>query len=213
MNKQEGDILINLLENKYKNQRELSCQLGYSLGNINKSINNLFNENYLNENMIPTKKALKLFEDNKPKNAIILAAGYGMRMVPINTSYSKGLLEVNGEKLIERLIKQLQEVGINKIYIVVGFLKEQYEYLIDKYNVNLIVNSEYSNKNNLFSLKLVANEINNTYILPCDIWCKTNPFRKNEIYSWYMINKKMNNKSNIIVDRNYDLKLNNKRER
>ena len=67
-----------------------------------------------------------------------------MRMVPINTETPKGLLEVHGETLIERLIKQLHEVGITDIYVVVGFLKEQYEYLIDLYNVQLIVNPDYA---------------------------------------------------------------------
>ena len=69
-----------------------------------------------------------------------------MRMVPINTEVPKGLIEINGEPLIERLIKQLHEVGIENIYIVVGFLKEQYEYLIDKYSVRLIVNPDYAIK-------------------------------------------------------------------
>lgn len=66
----------------------------------------------------------------KPSSAIILAAGYGIRMVPINTEQPKGLLEIHGQPLIERLIQQLQSVGIEKTIIVVVFLKEEYEYLI-----------------------------------------------------------------------------------
>ena len=58
---------------------------------------------------------------------MILAAGYGMRMVPINVEVPKGLLEIKGEPLIERLICQLHEVGVSEIDIVVGFMKEQYE--------------------------------------------------------------------------------------
>ena len=54
-----------------------------------------------------TDKALSEFEQKKPQRAIILAAGVGMRMVPINTEMPKGLIEVNGEPLIERIIKQL----------------------------------------------------------------------------------------------------------
>ena len=52
------------------------------------------------------------------------------RQVPLNTQTPKALIEVNGEILIERLLKQLHEVGITEIYIVVGFLKEEFEYLI-----------------------------------------------------------------------------------
>lgn len=84
------------------------------------------------------------YKNKTPKRAIILAAGFGMRMVPINTEMPKGLLEVNGEPLIERIIKQLHEVGIQEIYIVVGFMKEKYEYLMDEYGVELVVNPDYA---------------------------------------------------------------------
>ena len=111
------------------------------------------------------------------KKAVILAAGFGMRMVPINTLYTKGMLKVNGEPLVERLICQLHEAAIKNIKIVVGFMKEEYEYLIDKYNVKLIVNKDYMEKNNLHSLKLAKEYIGNSYIIPCDVWCGKNPFR------------------------------------
>jgi hypothetical protein len=71
--------------------------------------------------MKPTIKAKQLFEEKSSKNAIILAAGFGMRMVPINTQTPKALIEVDGEPLIEWLIRQLHLVGINEIYIVVFF--------------------------------------------------------------------------------------------
>lgn len=212
MNILENEMILELSNNPYKSQRDLAQKMGYSLGSINKAIKELIDKNYLNTNMIVTNKAKEELKKNKTKNAIILAAGYGMRMVPINTSIPKGLIEINGEPLIERLIKQLKEVEINEIYIVVGFLKEKYEYLIDKYNVQLIVNSEYDTKNNLHSLNKVMDKINNTYILPCDIWCKNNPFRKSELYSWYMVDKSKTDTSNIKIDRNYNLKLVNQKE-
>ena len=105
-----------------------------------------------------------------------------MRMVPINTEIPKGLIEINGERLIERIIRQLHEAGVNEIYVVVGFMKEQYEYLIDEYGVELVVNPEYATKNNLHSMRLVNHHISNTYIVPCDIWCSNNPFRRYEFY-------------------------------
>lgn len=113
--------------------------------------------------------------DQERKNAIILAAGFGMRMVPINTMYTKGMLKVKGELLVERLICQLHEANIDEIYIVVGFMKEAYEYLIDKYHIKLIVNPEYMEKNNLFSLYRAKKYLKNTYIVPCDVWCRENP--------------------------------------
>ena len=80
-------------------------------------------------------------------------------MVPINVEVPKGILEVHGEPLIERLIRQLLEAGVKEIDIVVGFMKEQYEYLIDKYGVHLVFNKDYAVKNNLYSLKQVLHKI------------------------------------------------------
>ena len=137
--------------------------------------------------MKQTVNKISRLDKNIPQRAVILAAGYGMRMVPINTETPKGLLEINGEPLIERIIKQLKQVNIHEIYVVVGFMKEKYEYLIDIYNVKLIYNPEYSSKNNLHSLKYVKNYLNDSYIIPCDIWCRHNPFSKNESHSWYMV--------------------------
>lgn len=94
-------------------------------------------------------------EKGKPKGAVILAAGFGMRMVPINTETPKAFVEIDGEPLIERIIKQLHEVGIRNIAIVMGFMKERFDYLIDEYGVELVVNREYATKNNLYSLSLV----------------------------------------------------------
>jgi CTP:phosphocholine cytidylyltransferase-like protein/thiamine kinase-like enzyme len=205
MNKQQKDILNILVQEAYINQRALSEQSGYSLGAVNKSIKLLIEEGYLEEQMIPTEKAILQFENNRPKNAIILAAGFGMRMVPINMETPKGLLEVKGETLIERIISQLHEVGVTNIYIVVGFMKEQYEYLIDKYGVNLVVNSDYSTKNNLYSVKRVLKHLSNSYVIPCDIWCAKNPFSRSELYSWYMVTDKVDYDSTVRVNRKNEL--------
>lgn len=205
MNIQEFDILNAICSGKYINQRLLSEVTGHSLGIVNRSIKNLIKEEYLNKEIHLTQKALQEFEEKKPKNAIILAAGFGMRMVPINTEISKGLLEVRDEPLIERQIKQLHEAGITDISVIVGFMKEQYEYLIDEYGVKLIVNPDYATKNNLFSLKLVLKKISNTYIIPCDVWCEKNPFNQSELYSWYMVSDMNDPDSPVRVNRKMEL--------
>lgn len=205
MNKQEADVLSVLLLEPYINQRILSELCGHSLGVVNRSIKNLRRENYLDDHIMLTSKAIHEFKDKTPKNAVILAAGFGMRMVPINTETPKGLLEVNGEPLIERIIKQLHEVGIEEIYVIVGFMKEQYEYLIDEYGVELIVNKNYAAKNNLHSLKLALPYLYNTYIVPCDIWCNKNPFHSCELYSWYMVSDIIDKESSVRVNRKKEL--------
>ncbi|MGO5051988.1 phosphotransferase [Lachnospiraceae bacterium LCP25S3_G4] len=205
MNIQEYDLMNELLKKAFVNQRILSENTGYSLGKVNGSLKTLINQEYLDTDMHFTIKALEEIEIKKPKNAIILAAGFGMRMVPINMEMPKGLLEVKGELLIERLIKQLQDVGVTEIDIVVGFMKEQYEYLIDKYNVRLIYNKDYAVKNNLYSLLKLADKIKNTYIIPCDIWCKSNPFSETEFYSWYLVNENEDNESTVRINRKREL--------
>lgn len=205
MNIQKYDILNALLKNPYTNQRELAKSSGHSLGIVNRSIKELIENGFLDENHTPTPLSLNVISKTSPKNAIILAAGFGMRMVPINTEVPKGLIEVHGEPLIERLIKQLHEVNIKKIYIVVGFMKEQYEYLIDQYGVELIVNKDYASKNNLHSLKTAMPHLSNTYIIPCDIWCKKNPFNRYELYSWYLVSDKLIRDSSIRVNRKMEL--------
>lgn len=205
MNKQESDILNALLLEPFINQRILAEVSGHSLGVVNRSLKELIKAGYLNEAISPTAKAVSEYKNKTPKRAIILAAGFGMRMVPINTEMPKGLLEVNGEPLIERIIKQLHEVGIQEIYVVVGFMKEKYEYLMDEYGVELVVNPDYASKNNLHSLKLVKEHLENAYIVPCDIWCDRNPFHRHELYSWYMVSDLVENESNVRVNRKMEL--------
>ena len=205
MNTQDREILITLAQTRYQSQRMLAHDSGCAIGTVNQALRSLSAEGYLNEYQELTPKAQQLLAENKPRSAIILAAGYGLRMVPINTETPKGLLEVNGQPLIERLILQLQEVGIRKIYIIVGFMKEQYEYLIDAYGVELIVNREYGSKNNLHSLKRAAGHLANAYIVPCDLWCRTNPFRSHELYSWYMVSTAQDPDSTVRVNRKKEL--------
>lgn len=205
MNKQSFDVLKIIVKAGYSNQRIIAEETGYSLGVVNKAIKELLENDYLNSDMCITNKAKTCIKNCKPNNAIILAAGFGMRMVPINMETPKGLLEIRGEVLIERTIRQLHEAGIEDISIVVGFMKERYEYLVDEYNVKLIVNTEYSTKNNLYSVNLIKDKINNSYIIPCDIWCKNNPYSKYEPYSWYMVSDEVTEFSDVRVNRKFEL--------
>ena len=205
MNIQERDIMKILLAGPFVNQRALSEESGHSLGVVNRSLKNLAQEGYLDDAMSPTAKARELDEEMRPRSAVILAAGFGMRMVPINLETPKAFLEVKGEVLIERQIRQLNEAGITDITVVVGFMKEKFEYLIDEFGVRLVVNRDYSSKNNLFSMNLVADHLSNTYIVPCDIWCRSNPFSAHELYSWYMVSDREDPDSDVRVNRKREL--------
>ena len=205
MNVQELDILNAIRMNPMMNQREIANQSGYSLGLVNRVVKELQEEKWLSPSGELSEKAKTFIKENQPKKAIILAAGFGMRMVPINTEIPKGLLEVRGEVLIERMIRHLHEVGITDIQVVVGFMKERYEYLIDEFQVKLVVNSEYQVKNNLHSLSKVKSSLDNTYIIPCDIWAAENPFSDFEPYSWYMVSDETSVESYVRVNRKREL--------
>lgn len=207
MNIQEKELMNVIRKYPYKKQREIAEVSGYSLGKINSMLKNLTKEGYVDKELNLTEKAEQMYEINSPENAVILAAGLGMRMVPINTEIPKGLLEVRKEPLIERLIRQLQEASIADIKIVVGFMKEQYEYLIDKYNVTLVFNEDYSIRNNLYSLGKVADTISNSYIIPCDIWCEENPFSSKELFSWYMVNEENDENSMLRINRKREFRI------
>ena len=206
MNIKEIEILRNI--NKDFSQRELANRFNISLGKVNQIISNLKQEEFIDENNNITLKTKNYFKNHHPRNAVILAAGYGMRMVPINTEEPKGLLEVKGETLIERLISQLHEVGVQNIKVVVGFMKEHYEFLIDKYNVKLVVNSHYKDWNNIYSLFLVKDDISDTYVLPCDVWFEKNPFSTVEDESWYLFGEEQVSGSNWQVKNNEKVRFN-----
>lgn len=205
MNIKECTILQALDAEPFISKRILSESTGQSIESVNKSLKGLIISGYLDKHFQLTKKAKSEIINKSPRNAIILAAGTGMRMIPVNYSVSKAFLEVDGEKLIERLIRQLHEVGVTDITVVVGFMKEAFEYLIDEFGVELVVNNDYAVRNNLHSLALAAEKIQNTYIIPCDLWCKNNPFNRTELYSWYMVSDQLNSESIIRINRKNDL--------
>ena len=205
MNIAECNILMELQRSGSTSQRALARAVGHSLGVVNRSLKALHEAGYIDDGCRPTEKAAAEFRARQPRQAVILAAGAGMRMIPLNMEVSKGLLEVNGEVLIERLIRQLQEVGIRKIYVVVGFMKEKYEYLMDAYGVELIVNPEYALKNNLHSLYLAREHLTNAYVIPCDSWGSHNPFSREELYSWYMVTDRFDHDSSVRVSHKGEL--------
>lgn len=195
MNKQLLELFQLKVNKPEITQREIANYLKISLGKTNNLLDKLKAFSLFDNSFSLTDKGKEYINHHHPQRAVILAAGYGMRMVPINTEEPKGLLEINSEPLIERLIKQLHAKNINDIQIVVGFMKEHYEYLIDKYDVQLIVNSHYSEWNNIYSLYLARKQLENSYIVPCDVWFKENPFSSLEDQSWYMFSNHINNNS------------------
>ena len=119
------------------------------------------------------------------KNAIIMAAGTSSRFVPLSAELPKGLVEVKGEILIERQIRQLQEAGVADIVVVVGYKAEKFDYLKGKYGVEIVLNEDFARYNNTSSLIRVIDKLDNTFVCSSDNYFPENVFVNEVSESYY----------------------------
>lgn len=119
------------------------------------------------------------------RNAIILAAGTSSRFVPLSQECPKGLLEVKGEVLIERQIRQLQEAGVSDICVVVGYKADMFSYLKDRFGVDLVYNEDYARYNNTSSMIRVLDRLGDTFICSSDNYFPSNVFKGSPKQSYY----------------------------
>ena len=139
-----------------------------------KSEFNILNEKRINGSI--SADELEQLKPYKVDNAIIMAAGMSSRFAPLSYEKPKGLLNVKGEILIERQIRQLKEAGITDITVVVGYMKEKFFYLDDKFGVKIVVNEDYYRYNNTSTLIRVLDKLSNTYICSSDNYFVDNVF-------------------------------------
>lgn len=106
---------------------------------------------------------------NRADKAIIMAAGIGKRMQPVTLDIPKPLIKIKGTRMIDTVIQGLHANGIHEIYIVVGYMKEKFNFLKDIYKgITLIENPYYDTCNNISSLYAARDHIENAIILDGD---------------------------------------------
>ncbi|WP_139653399.1 NTP transferase domain-containing protein [Raoultibacter phocaeensis] len=166
-------------------QRDLTDATGLSLGSINAACKQLIEDGLLEGEYRITPRGMDALVPYKVDNAVIMAAGFSSRFAPISYDRPKGMLKVRGEALIERQIRQLQEAGIEDITVVVGYMKEAFFHLEDKFGVRIVVNEEYVTRNNNSTLMLVRERLGNTYVCSSDDYFTENVFSAYEYQAFY----------------------------
>ncbi|MEG2173561.1 MAG: NTP transferase domain-containing protein, partial [Desulfovibrionaceae bacterium] len=110
--------------------------------------------------------------------AILLCAGQGVRFQPLSLVRPKPLTPVQGAPLVEHCLRLLHEHGVHDIIIVVGYMREQFSYLVEKYDVTLCYNSLYATHNNYASLACVADLLDDSLIIDGDLWFTSDFFSR-----------------------------------
>ena len=102
-------------------------------------------------------------------NAILMASGLGSRMRPLTNTTPKPLIKVNNTPMIETVINALEMARVEHIFVVVGYLGEQFNYLTNKYtNVSIINNTDYETVNNISSIYYAREEMKKSDIYICE---------------------------------------------
>lgn len=170
LSKKQFDILVYLeAERKSKSQRDIAAATGMSVGTVNKLIVSLTDEGCIADGAI-TESGIQALEPYRVKRAVFMAAGFGSRLVPITLNTPKPLIRVKGRRIIDSLLDAVVSVGIKEIYIVRGYLSEQFDQLLKKYpGITFIENSVYNETNNISSAYCARHLISNSYVFESDL--------------------------------------------
>lgn len=106
--------------------------------------------------------------------AILMAAGMGTRLRPLTETTPKSLIEVNGMSLLERQIINLKEVGINEIIVLTGYLHEKFDEIVNKYNLIKVINDKYDVYNNIYTMYLVRQYLEDAFVIDADNYITRN---------------------------------------
>ena len=150
-------------------QRDLERLTGHSLGTINRVIKELTDLGFVSNGAL-TEAGMNALEPYRAKRAVFIAAGFGSRLVPITFNTPKPLVRVKGTRIIDHLLDACLEAGIEEIYIVRGYLAEQFDQLLYKYpTVKFLENPVYNEANNISSSMIAKELLSNAYVFEADL--------------------------------------------
>ncbi len=168
--KKQFDVLEALaVEDKRLSQRTIAKLTGMSVGNINKLVNEMQDEGLIFDGTI-TEKGIDTLNPFRVKRAVFIAAGFGSRLVPITLNTPKPLIRVNGQRIIDSALDAVYAAGIEEVYVIRGYLGEQFDQLLYKYpNIKFIENPIYNESNNISSVMCAGDLLSNAYVLEADL--------------------------------------------
>lgn len=157
-------------QDRESRQRELAKNMGISLGTVNKTLEELRTEGFVQENNI-TETGIQALEPYRVKRVVLLAAGFGSRLVPVTLNTPKPLVRVKGVRMIDTLLDAVKEAGIEDVVIVRGYLGEQFDQLLYRYpNVKFLENTVYNESNNISSAMCARHLLQNAYVMEADLY-------------------------------------------
>ena len=169
LSRKQFDLLVAASEGALPAQRTLAEKLDCSVGTVNKLIGEMADAGYISSGQI-TKSGLDALEPYRAKRAVFLAAGFGTRLVPITLNTPKPLVRVFGERIMDRLIDACLMAGIDEIYVVRGYLSEQFDQLLYKYPmIKFLENPLYNEANNIGSALVARYLLSNAYVFEADL--------------------------------------------
>lgn len=173
--------ILNSIYNGSRGRASVRADIGLTKALRNwETVSSLRQSGYISADGNITPTGYSALEPYRVNNAVILAAGASTRFIPLSLEMPKGLFEVKGEPLIERQICQLREAGITDITVVLGYKKDMFMYLKDKYGVSFIFNPSFNVKNNIESIWLARQAFGSTYLCVSDSYYIENPFNQYE---------------------------------
>ena len=169
LNKKQFDILESYSSNGSLTQRKLCEITDQSLGTVNRVVKELSEYGFIANGSI-THAGMQALEPYRVKRAVFLAAGFSARLLPITLNTPKPLVRVKGQRIIDSLLDACLAAGITEIYVVRGYLPEQFDQLLYKYPmIKFLENPIYNESNNISSAMVARYLLSNAYVFEADL--------------------------------------------